>query len=235
METKVNVEVKNDNPIITILEGNALTPRERKPINISGAINSPKEYARVNGIDRLNDYIEYSRKNMTIILRKNASNELGDTITGTLKINPDLANFKINENCKKSPKEYASFLKMNKIFFSDREEHMKIVSGLMNFQAKINTEIEKESDNRGNKKDVVLKKITTEIPTEFYLQIPIFVGQESKKFKVEIGIDYSDGNGIHCWLESEEMNNIIIEERDLILDSEIKAIMELGDCPIIEI
>lgn len=234
MTKEINVNIDGTtNPIVTILEGKALTPRERKRIEISGTITAPADYAEIRKLNHETDHVEFCRNKMSIELYIEDANELGDTIVGQLAMNPELAAFNINKDNPLDPKKMATFLKMNKLWFSDKSKHFAIIDGLTNFQAKINTEIEKESNSRGDKRDVIVKKITTEIPTLFALELPIYVGQPSKKFNVEISIDHSDA-GIKCWLESTELHEIATQTRDEIIDGVIARIKAVAEIPVIE-
>lgn len=233
MTKEINVITDGANPVVTILEGKALTPRERKTIEISGTITAPADYAEIRKLNHETDHVQFCRSEMSIELHIQDANELGDTIVGQLALNPELAAFNINKENPLDPKRMATFLKMNKLWFSDKNKHFEIVGGLTNFQAKIQTEIAKESDTRGNKLESIGKKIETEIPLSFVLDMPIYVGQPSKKFNVEISIDYTDA-GVKCWLESTELHEIATETRDEIINDVIARIKAVAEIPVIE-
>jgi len=119
------------------------------------------------------------------------------------------------------------------VFFQDKGKNLSIVNALNSFQATIQTELNKEQDTRGNKKELIEKKVISNIPTEFNLNLPIFVGQKAKTFNVEICFDATD-TGVKCWLESADLQELILETRDEIIDSEITLIGNICTMPIIE-
>jgi hypothetical protein len=101
---------------------------------------------------------------------------------------------------------------MNRSYFADQSEAMKLVAELRNFKAKVNKEMEKVSDNRGNAKIVLDQVVDTNVPEGFTLNIPIIKDATSRLFKVEINIIPRDAD-MDCTLESVELREL---ERDII-------------------
>jgi hypothetical protein len=220
--------------ILTLLEGKALTPREKRQLHINGSINSISRFLKIREGNPLTDHVIFSRKDMEIKYYKDDNNELFDSIAAKLELNPDLKELDINVNSNKSPKTLAQFLKNNRIFFEDKDVNMSIVSALNKFSGKITGDIIQEQDDRGNEKKLAEVKTESNIPEHFTLRMPIFVGQPVKTFRVEIFIHITDG-GIMCVLDSPELRDIIITERDRVLDEEIKSILAINpDYVIIE-
>lgn len=230
---KLNITVEGDGKTITILEGKALTPREPKKVSISGSITAPKNYVQIRKANAGTDHLIFSRSKMFITFNSEETKELGTTITGKLLFNPDLEKFGINKQATLMPKELASLLKLNRTFFADKEINSVIVTALNNFTATITTELEKTQDTRGNSKQLAEKKVISNTPKNFTLALPIFVGQPTMKFEVEVCIDTTDA-GVKCWLESPELNDLILKNRDSIIDAEVLAIKTICELPIIE-
>lgn len=229
----IHIKTAEGTETLTIMQGKALTPREPVKVVINGSISSPRIYIETRKADKTKDHLIFSRSKMFIKYFKDELDSLGAEVSGTLSLNPELEEFGINTGKKRAPKELASFLKLKRTFFLDKEKNALIISALNNFQATITTELEKAQDTRGNSKQLVEKKVISNTPTEFVLQMPIFVGQETKKFSVEICIDTTD-SGVSCWLESAELNDLIILNRDQIIDSEIAAIQKVEALAVIE-
>jgi hypothetical protein len=53
------------------------------------------------------------------------------------------------------------------------------------------------------------------------LQIPIFSGEANETFRVEIGLEATDGS-IRFWLESTELAELIDERKESIIEEEIE-------------
>jgi hypothetical protein len=229
----LNIHTDGENQIITVLEGTALTPREPKKVSIDGSITAPATYVGIRSADAQKDHVVFSRSKMFIRYTKNETDELGATVNGRLLFNPDLEEFGINKQKTLMPKEMASKLKLSRTFFPDKEINATIVTALNAFTATITTELEKIQDTRGNSKQLVEKKVISNTPTNFDLSLPIFVGQRPMKFAVEICIDTTD-TGVKCWLESPELNDLILQNRDAIIDGELEKIKQVCGLPIIE-
>ena len=143
---ELNVKVEGEVKTITILEGQALPQREPKIININGTISAPFEFIekRKDKYDESEVSITYDRNKMEIVLRAGDQNYFGATITGKLEINPDLKKFNINEQIQTSIPDMTRFLKLNKYFFADPEQSMKVISNLQKFSASIKTQLDQQ-------------------------------------------------------------------------------------------
>jgi hypothetical protein len=101
---------------------------------------------------------------------------------------------------------------------------MNLVKELRTFKAKIDKEVEKVFDDRAN---FTLKKaqaVDSNIPENFYLVIPIFKGQEKVKIQIEININ---AESLNCSLVSPEANDYISDQKNQIIDEQIKKIQEI--------
>jgi hypothetical protein len=233
----IKVVITDGEKEVTVRNGQALPLREPVVLNVCANIQAPANWIEKRPVNPLLDNLVFSRSEMTIQYTKDENSYYGTKITGKLLINNDLKQFGIlmeNEKAvsKYTTEELASFLKANRYFFSDKNEAGKIISALNQFKAKLNTELEKTQDSRGNSKSLVEKVVDTNVPTEFTLEMPVFIGFEKKKFIVEICISTTD-RSVTVWLESPELIEIIIEERDRIIDEEVSK-FKLTGIPIIE-
>lgn len=222
----ISKAVKDGKIEIVVREGAAEQIREKKLISITGTIQAPLEFwmkrhhiHKHHSPDKTN--IIFSKTDKKIILNINENSFFSKTITGVLKINPELDEFKINKDFKYTVKGLADFLKMRKFFFKDRDQATKIVTNLQKFKASIQTQIEEFDNLRGNSKQMFEAKTDSNLDLSFTLKMPVFKGQPDKNFKVEINFDVRDKQ-VDIWLESEELRFIELNDIDLIFEKELK-------------
>jgi len=154
-------------------------------------IDAVKEYLSKKGVDPeqiQNSYIWYSNEERFIQLEYAFRIENRDSIEGRLVLHPDLEKFEINKGKSYSTHQLAQFIRMNKHFFESKDVALKLVNELMNFKAKVDKEIEASDDKKANVKMMLVQKVTSNIPTEFTLNLPIFIG--SKPVPVLVEIDF---------------------------------------------
>lgn len=218
---KLEINLTGDQKELVVRTAKALDPLRDLKINKEGNIESPSKFHAIRKGISDKSLVTFSRSKMEIIFYADPQNELASEIKGNLLLNEDLKNFCINDASKMwGLQELAKFLKMNKTFFIDKEKASELIANLIAFKGTITTDIEKANDGRGNAKDLMDRKTSSNMPTDFVLKLPVFVGGEVKSFRVEIGIDSTDASA-KFWLESSELQEIIISERDRIIDSEI--------------
>lgn len=218
---KVELNLNGEQKEVIIRSGDALELLQQKQISKSGNIESPAKFHAIRKGEPQKSVVTYSRSRMEIVFEADPESPLSAKITGNLLLNDDLKKFEINTQKMWGLQELAKFLKMNKSFFKEREKTDPLIASLLAFKGTITTDIEKANDGRGNAKDLMDRKTTSNMPTDFVLQLPVFVGGETKSFRVEIGIDSTDASA-KFWLESSELQEIIISERDRIIDLEIE-------------
>lgn len=228
----LSVKVEGEQKELVIRTGEALREREPQQINITGNILAPGNWLDVRKAEKQRDHCKFSFNEMKIVFVKNETSGYATTITGELKLNPDLKKFQINSDKQWTTADLAKFLKMNRLFFADADQCAKIIAELNSLKAKIQTEIEQSQNNRGNSKSLVNTKVDSNVPLKFKLKMPVFIGFKEKVFIVEIGIETSDRE-IQLWLESAELNEIIIGERDKIITAEVEKFKK-SEIPVIE-
>lgn len=227
MENKLNITVENGVKELVILEGKAEAVYHRKGIEvIAGSINSAFEYLSKKVVKP--EIIEHSKlefcyDKLYIKLLYDARERNPDVIEGNLKLHPDLEKFNINSGKSYKTFELADFIKMNRHYFENKEYAMKLVSELRNFEGKVNKELESKDDNRGNKRVLINQIVESNIPNGFFLELPVFIGQEKKRLEVEIDINGS----FDCSLVSPDLKEFIDLESKSILDEQLTKIKEL--------
>lgn len=226
----LKVESVSGNEII-IREGDALPQREPVKINISGDIKTVasfigKRKSATNPgfqyIDPNLAVVEVDKQKRTIVLMLDPANPLGAVITAKMELNPDLVDFCINAKKTFKQKELVDLLKFSGLAFDNAEKHQMLLRSYQAFNAKAYIDMASDSDNRGNKSSSFNKKVETNLPVDFVLNIPIFKGQERKRFSVEICLEVTDG-GCNFWFESVELKELIEIESERILKDELES------------
>lgn len=146
---------------LVIREGAApkeLEPKAPVKTNLKGVIGAVVEYLkkRINAgqFEQKDCHILVNHDTIEITLITNEADEYRrGEITGKLSYNPKFIEFGINANKVWTPTELGLFIKMNRAFFADRNENMKLVSSLMNFTADVNNKIERAVKENGNRTD----------------------------------------------------------------------------------
>jgi len=230
MEKKLSITAENDGQEIVIREGEALKLRYSLNLNIRGRIDTVSRFLckRLDTLEQENCNITVSRSEMEIFLAINETDpdKIG-VVTGKLMFDEDFEAFGINTGKKYPLFGLADFLKMHRYCFDAPSVAMKIVNELKNFKAKVNKEIEKASDNRGNNKILLEQTVNSNIPESFTLKMPIFKGEDPRSFQVEINIIVRDAE-MECYLESIEANDLIKQLSGKIIDNELLIIAKLA-------
>lgn len=227
MDTKENIQVdelvKDGTKEIKIIHVKGLDEKDyRAIVEEGGNIKSAGNYCEVRGLkDNKDCVVRFSRDKMYINLIEDPRDQRSAKVNGSLLINPDLAEFGINDKEFYTPKELSEFINMRRHLFHDRSEVMGIVNALRNFKGKVDVILEKSDDTKGNMRSLIEKKSEFNFPDTLRLNMPLFVGYPAKMFDVEVCLDFT-GNGIQIWLESAQLNEMIKTDRDIIIDQELE-------------
>lgn len=217
----------------TILEGSALPKKEPVKINISGDIKTVSSFvigrkdvdADKTGLQFINKsraIVEVDKQARTIVLKLDPTDHYGGVITAKMELNPDLVEFCINAKKTFKQKELVDLLKFSGLAFDNAEKHAMLLRSYQSFNAKAYIDMASDSDSRGNKSSSFNKKVETNLPVDFVLNIPIFKGQDRKRFSVEICLEVTDG-GCNFWFESVELKELIEIESETILKAELES------------
>jgi hypothetical protein len=227
----LKMESINGNEII-IREGSALPQVAPNKISIVGDIKTVSSFIakrKANGqaaglqyIDRNKAIVAVDKEKKTITLSLDPQDPYGAIIIAKMEPNPDLEKFGINKNVQFSQKELVNLLKFSRLYFEDFDKHGTLLKAYQVFSAKTYTDLSGDSDNRGNKNFAFNKKVETGLPTSFIMNLPIFKGQDPKRFMVEICLDVTDA-AASFWFESIELTELTELEGAKILDEELKA------------
>lgn len=221
----LNVKIEGDGKTLTVLQGEALTPKEPEVLNIVGHIDTVKNFLEgkkdLFPADKVLIIVEEERGNIQMLT--DFDNPYGHQIEGRLILLESLQELKINQGATYGLKDLISALKFKRLMFADEGVFNKIIQNLMSFNAKIETEIIKANDNKGNLNDSVIMKAQTNLELNFTLKTPIWKGGAVKTFRVEVMFEIRDRN-TSFWMESYEMNDLMKEERSTLLDEQVKVL-----------
>jgi hypothetical protein len=208
------------------------------PINISGNIDSVfnwlncrfakgGELESINTVSRHTAHVLINRDKMTISLVVNENDPyFKGSVTGALTKHPDFEKWEINTGKEWDNKVLADFIKMNRNCFESKGNAMKLSAELSTLKVKVDNEVEKANDNRGNVRQMFAQKvIEMNIPKTFILNVPVFKGQPTATFEVEI---YVNPNNYMVSLVSPEANDIVSMIRDSVIDDQKTNIMEIA-------
>jgi hypothetical protein len=156
----------------------------------------------------------------TLFLQTDPNSVYGTEVTGTLLESYELKPFGINSNKKFSQKDLVKLLKFSKNYFPHQEQHADMLLQYTKVEFKTSTTGHAAEDDRGNKSRAFDKKVETNLPTFFTLKLPIYRGEDSKMFRVEICLEVTDA-GATFWLESVELHEIQQIEKEVIFKREL--------------
>jgi hypothetical protein len=220
---------------VIIREGAAvkeLEPKAPLKTNISGTIGTVSEYLRkrvkTGQFTEERSQLIVNREDITIklIINEDDAYNTGE-VKGKLQIHPKFEEFGINSGKIWTPTELGLFFKMNRAFFVDRTENMKLVTTLMNFTASVNNTIERSVKENGNRTDNFAQVVNSNLPESFRLRIPIFKGMQSEDLEVETFAQIN-GREVNFMLLSPGANQTTEDLRDNVIDDQLAAIREIA-------
>lgn len=227
----LNIELKTVNGnTLTVLQGEALKLQPPRIIDLSGDIKTVSSFLSIrntNGtglqqIDKSKAVIVVDKKALTIQLLIDPESYYGASITGTLEKSEELKPFSINQNQTFTKEQLVKLIKFNKIFFDDAAKHAEMLIAFQKVSSTVNIKSNDSSDERGNKERNFVKEVTTNAPTEFILNIPVFKGFPPYRFRVEVCLDVTEGSA-RFWFESVELHEIMQTKIEQIFTEELQA------------
>lgn len=217
-----------------------LDPKAPVKTKLNGVISAVVEYLtkRINTgqFAQKDCHILVNRENIEITLIINEADEYKrGEIVGKLGYNPKFVEFGINGGKVWTPTELGMFIKMNRAFFADRSENMKLVSCLMNFTADVNNKIDRTVKENGNRTDNFAQVVNSNLPESFTIQMPIFKGMQPETIEVETFAQVN-GREVAFVLLSPGAQATLEDLRDKVIDEQLKQIREIApEIAIIEV
>lgn len=214
---------------LVIREGAAapvILPKHRE---WNGDYTSVMEWLRVNKstLDKNVVVFTYDSSLMTLDVDTNPQFDDNIIISATLRHNRDLEAFGINKEKFFSKKDLENLVKMNRYFFKNADENAKLLIALSKLNLKVEALINDEKDKRGNTNQGYSQNVTSDMPLDFTMNIPVYNGLPKSTFRVEICFDVTD-RSIRFWLESVELKELQLDLAEQIFQPQIEAIRADG-------
>lgn len=212
---------------------NELPVKPPVKLDIKATIGAVGEFLKqrvdqADQIDQKRCHILVDREKISITLVYNEHDEYQrGMISGRLEIHPKFAEFGINSGKIWTPTELGMFFKMNRAFFGDKAENMRLVTDLMNFTATVNNSIERSAKENGDRTDKFAQVVNSNLPKSFALTIPIFKGMSAETLEVETFAQVN-GREVAFILLSPAANQTMEDIRDKTIDLELKTISEVA-------
>ena len=231
-EKPIVVNMADGQTNLTILHGDApkqLDNLAPVKVNISGTIDAPLRWLekRVGDIDQHKAFIIVNRDKMTVCLRFNETDAYNEgKVLGNMQFSEIFQKLGINAGKQWQPEALGQFLKLNRVYFPNREENMIVVNALKTFNAKVNQDVQRETKENGNRAMVFRQAVDSNIPESFKMRLPIFSGGNPVEIDVETYADI-DGTDVTVALQSagavdatedvklNEINNVLEQIREI--------------------
>lgn len=219
---------------------NELPVLEPEKVSITGTIGSilsflEKRWGCEGQIDRGHTHIIVDRDNFSMTLVANETDARSKmVVSGKLQLSRRFAAFHINDGYAWEPVQLSQFIKMNRAYFSNRDENMKLVSVFKNFKAKVNTDYERDRKENGSYTDNYSQIVDSNMPDRFSVVLPVFKGTEAQSIEVETYATI-DGHDVTVQLVSPGAQEVVDRTLDAIIDGQIASIREIApEIPFIE-
>lgn len=199
-------------------------------VDIKGTIYAPLNWLdkRVKDIDQHKAYLLVNRDDLSIKLTFNEDDPYKQgNVEGTLSYSNIFLKFGINSGKQWQPEKLGQFLKLYRTYFTSREENMKCVSALKNFQGKVNQDVERLSKENGDRGLQFRQSVNSNIPESFKVKMPIFKGQDPVEFVVETYASI-DGADVTIALQSAGANDNVEEAKANTIDDVVNKIREIA-------
>lgn len=218
---------------LTILQGEAPAQLDQQApvkIDIKGVIYAPLNFLdkRVKDIDQHKAHILVCRDKLQILLVINEDDAYTrGRVLGELSYSSIFLKLGINDGKAWIPEQLGQFLKLNRSFFVNREENMKVVAALKSFSAKVNQDVQRETNEKGDRSFKFKQAVDSNIPEKFKLKIPIFSGGDSVEIEVETYATI-DGTDVSIHLQSAGANDVVEDIKATVISDTIEKIRSVA-------
>ena len=218
---------------LTILQGEAPAQLDQQApvkIDIKGVIYAPLNFLdkRVKDIDQHKAHILVCRDKLQILLVINEDDAYTrGRVLGELSYSEIFLKLGINDCKAWIPEQLGQFLKLNRSFFVNREENMKVVAALKSFSAKVNQDVQRETNEKGDRTFKFKQAVDSNIPEKFKLKIPIFSGGDSVEIEVETYAAI-DGTDVSIHLQSAGANDVVEDVKATVISDTIEKIRSVA-------
>lgn len=227
---KVNLIVKPEGNEIIVRSGEAEKIVYPRGISLTGILGAPHQFLIGKALDPKQCNIQIKKDTGVITLNILDTDNRGSssTITGQLKDDGYFKEWGINTEKRWSVSSFLKLIKMQRVFFSVKDECDQLITSLQAWSAKVETVIKQHNDNAGNSLSMLERKVSEiGLKTKFNLTIPIFQGYPKQTFTVEIGFDPKNTQ-VDLYLFSNELFELEITHREQLIAQELAKFDEFA-------
>lgn len=227
---KIDIHVAQGVQELIIREGDAPEVIRPSKVKIAGNIHAVTDFikTRHETLDKLKCVIVFDEAKGILTLSSDPTFPESDfEVIAKIEDFDDLKAFGINKEKYYSLKDIEKLIRMNRFWFADKDEHMKLCGQLKAFTAKVQSELQSEADRRGNQNKAFSKQVTSDLAADFVLNIPIYKGCAHNLFRVEICYDVTDSQ-VRFWFESVELFELQKTALNDGFEKQLQNIKELG-------
>lgn len=222
--------IENGITTVVVLEGKAPEQHNDTPVTITGTISAPSRFieGRKSDFSDSKKHCLVSKTDGKITLVLNEQSVVDKyTVIGQIEISKKFKLLGINsDSIKYSPEELANKLKLLRSMFVSNMEHASICATLRNLKAKVNADIEKANDRKGNVTESFKVAVESNMPDSIKLKLPLLEGEEPIEIEVNVILELDGGSIIKCSLESIDAAELIEEQFKLRVEQEIEKIKD---------
>lgn len=209
--------------------GEAEEVKHEKSIVINGVIDAPSQFLKGKGIvsDKCHLRIFQQDGKLELYIQDTDPNT-NHVITGALKKNSNLSDFQINSLTHRwAVPDFLRFVKQNRFFFANKEQHSRLITNMQAWNAKIETVLVQANDQKGNSNFQIEQKVRAVdgFIDRFELNIPIYQGDVNVKFTVEIGLEPKN-TAVLIYLFSDELFELEITQRAVLMKAALSEMEE---------
>ncbi len=233
MKQNINVTPAEGTTTFTLLQGTAEPKEHPLQIKVDGHLHAPSRFlnAKKKKYQPVDSHIIVDENAGKITFFGNDDNIRRTEVSGSLKRFGLLDLFNLNGDKKFTPVALAKLFRKLPFMFQNEDAVKLMVNSLINFQATIQTVIETKNDQRGNTKNVLETKVEKQIPAFINFKTPLYEGEQPVEFKAVICCE-ATSQTVEFYLESPELYQLDISERQRLLDLQISIFSEWG-CAVI--
>lgn len=213
MTESLQLHVAAEGNEVVIRQGQAEHIEPKKDVSVTGHIATPGNIyqAQPERYTAKNSRLHITDDSISLVYHEDFRRE--EHYTGLIKIHPQAFLQWIHgigkDTTTMSPKDLAQRIKFNQRFFADRSQAVDVMQQLRSLRAKVTSDIEQASDDKGNRRSVYDKKLKSNVgDIKFTIEAPLIEHATKATFEVEVLIDERDG-GISVWMESIEAVDLI--------------------------
>lgn len=214
---------------VVVLEGKAPEQYNDLPVNIVGNIDAPSRFiaGREEDFETSRRHCMVSKTEGVITLILNEQSVVDKyVVKGKIEVAKKFTSLGINsDKTQYAPEELANKLKLLRSMFVSNLEHASICATLRNLKAKVNSDIEKADDRRGNVQANFKQTVESNMPDAIVLKLPLLEGEEAIEVEVNVILE-AHGSDIKCSLESVDAAELIEKQFEERVNQEIDKIKD---------